>query len=253
MTTKRDGFDRYYFINPNGVSHHRDMLDFSKILSSLRSNEVDIFGLSETNLDFLQPDIRKRCETLLNDFYQPGMLATSTNQLASSSSCKPGGTITGITNNLCGRFQSSGSDPHGLGRWSFIRLYGQGGTSLVVVTAYRVCNASIGSSGLSTAFHQQWHLLRTAGDLNPNPRKQFITDLIIEIQKWKAEGAEVLLGGDFNDELGSTQDGRLSNLVTTCGLVDLHAVKHGTTNVPNTYSRGKYQVDYLLCTPKVTD
>jgi hypothetical protein len=75
--------------------------------------------------------------------------------------------------------------------------------------------------------------------LNPNPRKQFITDLIIEINKWKAE---VLLGGDFNEKLGSTQD-RLSNVVTTCGLVDLHAVKHGTINVPNTYSRGKDQVD----------
>jgi hypothetical protein len=87
----------------------------------------------------------------------------------------------GISNKLCGRFQASGSDPHGLGRWSFIQMYGKDGKSLVVITAYRVCTGNIVSaSGSSTAFHQQWNLVRLAGYSNPQPRNKFITDLSSE-------------------------------------------------------------------------
>jgi hypothetical protein len=129
----------------------------------------------------------------------------------------------------------SGSDPKGLGQWPFIKMYGKEGNSLVIITGYRVCDASVSTTGASTPFHQQWHLLRMTGDKNPNPRKQFITDLTVEIRKWQNEGADIILGGDFNERLGETQDG-LAQLVTQCNLVDPHAINHGTDDKPNTYS-----------------
>jgi hypothetical protein len=92
-----------------------------------------------------------------------------------------------------------------------------------VVTAYQVCNSNIGKAGSSTAFHQEWHLLRLSGHLKPNPRKTFIVDLIKEINKWKSEGAQVILGGDFNENLGDTIDG-LSHLASICSLTDVHTL-----------------------------
>jgi hypothetical protein len=95
-----------------------------------------------------------------------------------------------MTQQYCGRYQNSGSDPHGLGCWSFIRLHGKDGKSITIVTAYRVCiKAHIGKPGTSTAFHQEWHLLRLSGSTNPDPRRSFITDLTSEIEHWKSEGA----------------------------------------------------------------
>jgi hypothetical protein len=139
---------------------------------------------------------------------------------------------------------SRGSDPHGLGHWSFIRLHGKHDTSVVVVTAYRVCNDNIGKAGTSTAFHQEWHLLRLDGCSSPNPCKAFINDLIIEIGRWKSEGAHVILGGNFNENLGDSTDG-IAHLVATCKITDVHALYHGTTNKPNTFVRGqKRLLDY---------
>jgi hypothetical protein len=154
----------------------------------------------------------------------------------------------GIANALSGRYGYFGSDPHGLGRWSHIHLNGKDGRSVVIFTTYRVCDAHISSTSASTAYHQQWYLSCMAGEQYPNPRKHFITDLIQEIKKQQMAGADIIIGGDFNERLGETQDG-LVHLVTDCGLVDIHATNHGTLEEPNTYSRGT-KVDYVFVSPK---
>lgn len=114
-----------------------------------------------------------------------------------------------------------------------------------MVTAYRVYKGSIGKAGNSTAFHQEWHLLRLRGHLKPDPRKTFIKDLITEVKRWQSEGAQVILGGDFSENLGETSDG-LANLVSTCGLTDIHAQFHGIEGEPATYVRGQKRVDYVF-------
>jgi hypothetical protein len=124
--TKTPGYSRVYFINPSGTSHHRDLLDFCEILHILRSIETYIFGLPQSNLDTLKPTIRARLERICNDFFGTSLLASSTSSLSAHTPYKPGGTLTGAAHNLCGRYQTSGSDPHGLGRWSFVQLYGKG-------------------------------------------------------------------------------------------------------------------------------
>jgi hypothetical protein len=155
MHQNQTGLSRFYFINPNGISHHRGFLDFYEILQSLKDNEIDVFGFSETNLDVRQPEVRKQIEEITPAFYGTSLLASSRSKISSHTPYKPGGTITGISNELCGRFQTSGSDKSGLGRWLYIQLYGKHGRLLVIITAYRVCEGKISTSGASTAYHQQ--------------------------------------------------------------------------------------------------
>ena len=250
MLEKLANLCRFYFVNINGISSAQDFLAFQEILSSLQENGVDIFGLSETNLDWLRHMVRDMCGKICNDFFGTSLLATSTSSMRSNSTYKPGGTCTGLTQEHCGRYQNSGSDPHGLGRWSFVRLLGKAGESLVVVTAYRVCKNHVGRAGSTTAFHQEWQLLRLSGNLAPNPRKAFISDLIVEIKKWSKEGAHVILGGDFNENLGETIDG-LARLVSECKLTDVHAHFHGIKNEPATYVRGTKRVDYIFVSETV--
>jgi hypothetical protein len=241
---------RIFFININGISSASEFLALQDALDSLIANGVDIFGFSETNLDWLKHTIRDKCGKICNDFFGASFLSTSTSSLRSNRNYKPGGTCTGLTKQYCGRFQQSGSDPHGLGRWSFIRLLGKDGKSVVIVTAYRVCRATIGKTGTSTAFHQEWHLLRLNGDPHPDPRRSFITDLKTAIALWKSEGANVILGGDFNENLGETING-LAHLASTCQLTDAHAHFHGIEDEPPTYVRGNRRLDYVFITEGV--
>ena len=136
MTAKAEGLSRFYFINPNGIRYQQGLVDFYEILQSLRDNSIDVYRLPETNLDRLNPEIRKRPEDISQDFYGASILALSTSSLRSRTPYQPGDILTGISNELCGRYQLSGSDSHNLGCWSYIQLTAKAGRSLVVITAY---------------------------------------------------------------------------------------------------------------------
>jgi hypothetical protein len=250
VQAKRVGLSRFYFINPNGISCHRNLLDFCEILQSFVDNDIDVCGLSEINLDALQPSLRKQLEDISQDFFGTSVVAASTGNLRSRTPCKPGGALTGISNELCGWCKTSGSDPHGLGRWLCIQLYAKGGHSLIIITAHRVCEGNVSASGASTAFHQQWNVLRRAGHPAPNPPKQFVTDPITQIEKWQRAGADIILGGDFNERLGDAQNG-IANLVTKCALVNPHASVDGIAGEPSTCSRGSKRLDYVLVSSAV--
>jgi hypothetical protein len=53
MSNKRRELCRLYFVNINGLSSTQEFLVCQDVLDSLLSSGVGIFGLSETNLDWL--------------------------------------------------------------------------------------------------------------------------------------------------------------------------------------------------------
>jgi len=55
----------------------------------------------------------------------------------------------------------------------------------------------------NTVTVQQTCLLQQLGDPHPNPRKQFITNLIKQIQDWRHTGKEILLGMDANKDVNN--------------------------------------------------
>jgi len=69
---------------------------------------------------------------------------------------------------------------------------------LIVVSAYRVCPQTFNAT-TTTVTAQQTHLLLQQGVTNPNPHKQFITDLITQINSWRQQNKEVLVGLDANE------------------------------------------------------
>jgi hypothetical protein len=148
MSKKMASLCCLYFINNiNGISSGNKFLAFQDALESLLANGVDICGLSETNLDWLRHAVRNQCGKICNDFYGTSLLSTLTSSLRTNNTYKPGGTCTGLTQQYCGWHGSSGSDPHGLGHWSFIRLNGKNNKSLVIVMAYISCVQSIDWQG----------------------------------------------------------------------------------------------------------
>ena len=70
----------------------------------------------------------------------------------------------------------------------------------MVICGYRFFKGQyIQSVGELTTYSQQYHLLKIRGKINPNPQKQFITDLKKFISESIIDANEILLCVDANE------------------------------------------------------
>jgi hypothetical protein len=160
---------------------------------------------------------------------------------------KPGGMMTTITGKWQARIAEMGSDKKGLGHWSYVKISSKQ-SNLVIITAYRPCK----TYGPSTAWMQQWSLLREKGVKNPDPIKFFYNNLSMELRKWILNGSEILLMLDANEPLGECPGG-LGKLVGCHALVDLSAnILQETKNI-STYARGSRKIDFIFGTQRVAN
>ena len=113
-----------------------------------------------------------------------------------------------------------------------------------------MCQATV--AGPLTAASQQWSLLKQAGILNPNPRKQFFTDLATQVKKWIGSNCEVCVMMDANKVL-EDKEGNLKSFLDQTSLVDVHRHFHGADHEPATYIRGSKKIDHILCTQGFLD
>ena len=173
--------------------------------------------------------------------------------------------MTAICDNWVSRVLHKGEDPYGLGRWSYVTLRGKGSIKITVITAY---NATP-SPGDSTYHHQQLRVLsRFYREQNiptpPNPRRQFMLDLQAWIESLQSEQHQIILCLNanetydpdqeylshplpFNPErltVDSAHNGKLSTLVTSCGLCLPLAQQHSTRPFPASHISGRNQIDF---------
>ena len=95
-----------------------------------------------------------------------------------------------------------------------------------------------------TLHAQQTSLYLLDGEIDPNPRKHFIRDLLTLITTAKDNNQDIILIGDFNEVVGD--DPKMSEIVLVAGnLTDAHAHKHDHANIA-TYIRGRHRVDYCF-------
>jgi hypothetical protein len=114
-----------------------------------------------------------------------------------------GGTSIATFDRLLQFVQGSGTDPHGLGRWSWIQV-GAGEVSTRIVCAYLPCFTRPSSDGkdqwLQTVYNQHGRYFRSMGD-NRCPREIFVDHLGQQLAIWKAAGEQILLFCDANSDV----------------------------------------------------
>jgi hypothetical protein len=148
---KADGHLRLLLHNPNRVSAQNDFVDFQHICQRMLAHDVDIFGLSETGVDWKLGYPKNRCNQILRDFWPHSRLIGSTSDISSKEVVQCGGACAVVTDKWTGRIESSGSDPQGLGGWSHVKLNGKNGRRVIVVTVCQVCKQSVSTTGAKTA------------------------------------------------------------------------------------------------------
>lgn len=261
---------RIFFNNPNGLKLTSDPISVQYSCSLLHSLGAGGVCIAESNVNWSNIKINCTFRTILRKIWKHSTLVTSHNTGTIKGEIQPGGTLTLLTNNWTSRVIERGSDPYGMGRWSYTILRGKEGKRILLVTAYRVCTQSISSIGPTTSTSQQYrHLSKEFREANinedPQPRKQFIIDLQAWIEYYNRAGCFIILSIDANESIKSDtgaycpldftldkpistkgHDGTIATLIRTCGLCDPLIMQHTVSPPPPTYRRGKERIDFIL-------
>ena len=200
MDRKSPNTVRILLQNPDGLAATNQFRKFELLCQNAISHSVDLICLPETCIDWKQPQAIQTCRTILRKYCPVSRMYTSCSSVPAPRSYLPGGTAAIAFNNITGRIIASGAD-NSLGRWNYIRLRAAHNSHLLIVTAYCVCSSSINTTGPTTAFRQQYTILRSQGHHAPNPRTQFISDLRSFLIPYHEMGDHILLLGDFNTDI----------------------------------------------------
>ena len=104
-----------------------------------------------------------------------------------------------------GRFSSevseTGVDPYKLGRWCWMKV-GSGDKATRIVMAYQPSGSKSSTSAGTTVREQHEQYFEARGDLRP-ARTIFFEQLIAQLVIWKQTGSDIILLGDFNENVYS--------------------------------------------------
>ena len=215
------------------------------ILATLRNWDANILCLSETQTAWENYIVRDKVEAELRSMDKNARLIGSSSCAACSEVYKPGGTLTVYDGNWASRI-SRGTDPHKLGRWSYVTIEGRNFSSLTIITGYRVCRGQNNlNTGSNTSYMQQERILKHRG-IKTSPQSMFIEDIENFILMKIELGHEILLNLDANEEW----EGEKSKIREMALRLDLHdiAKERNPNGVPPTYTRmnSATRIDFML-------
>ena len=243
MRTKEDSVIRVISCNINGFAKTNiTTMDQSKnkLLRDLVCHtQTDLLLTQEDNVFWPRLPSenlpKERCKGWRRDLRV--MSAFNTNQDEAKGKHLQGGTSVFSFDELSNRSRSTGVDQSLMGRWSWIQFTGRGDILTRIYSAYRPCHGA----GERTVYSQQIRALLAKGDTRC-PQTAFWEDLQTDIQSAKDDGAQIILGGDFNCDLTGPI---VLDFITNLGLSNAIFNLHGT-NGPNTFVRGSTQIDGIF-------
>jgi hypothetical protein len=167
----------------------------------LRRYDPDIFQMLETQVNFDSDQCKPSDEKLIDKIgvgRDRKVIAAS--NMHCRDRCAAGGTAQMTFGPLTSYILSQGADDTGLGRyvWTLVGL--EGGKKTRFISAYQPCD----NHGPQTVLTQHSHYFEALGN-HTNPRTLFCEHLLEFIAKCKADGEEVVLYIDANENVYTGQ------------------------------------------------
>jgi hypothetical protein len=188
---------RVRFQNIGGFPSQKNSPKDDLIRTGITNWEFDVIGLVETNLDWrlIPEDTKLWART--REWWEHLHISHSHNITFPARNEKQfGGTAVFSINDTAHRVVEKGWDSHLLGRWSWTKLWGKNGHSLIIIAAYRPNPPSAGVKGV---YAQHAKYFNSIGR-DTCPREAFLTDLSEEIVKLQEAGNHLLLMLDGNED-----------------------------------------------------
>ena len=234
MQQKSESCYRICFENINGLGfdvHHNIKQD--RFITWAKENEIDVMGWAEININWrMTTPSEKLRERLRAGQWNKMSVSTAHNIHEKLTKYQPGGVSLLTFDQLSHRVTSSGSDPSGLGRWTWqcIRCRTR---SIRIISAYQP-NITVGEEK-QTVYAQQKRYLRYIQRSDLCPREAFRRDFENELQPWMDKNEVIILMMDVNDDL---RNGLTHQWLTdTLGLRNSIHTHHPNLEPPSTYSR----------------
>ena len=234
LTKKKSKTIRVCTVNINSLGLTKTSPKDIEIRKFMENFDVDIMCLTEVNAHWslIEPEDKIWDRTAL--WFENVRLGVGYNTNdKNASKDQRGGTVI-IAKDKIAITCSSGSDVSRLGRWSWIHIKGAQGLNTRVITAY---SPSGSGRGPSTVYSQ--HL----SHLRDDPTKRFWDDLGIQLSQWIQEGDQIILSGDWNEDITSNN---IQDWMRVFGLHECILDRHGY-DPPPTYQRGTRAIDGIFC------
>jgi hypothetical protein len=178
---------RLWSNNLNDLSAHNNFNTLHALLANLTNHNISAFAFQATNLDLTQHDIRSRILSIFKEHYGSAKLVTSTPCIKAPTPWKPGGVLLAIVGPWSHAIVDMSTDD--MGRWTTTTLTGRDGSLFTLGSLCNCIKTNIRNAGLSTAFAQQWQLLRLAGVANPSPRQPLDNNVSTTLPKRRPSGS----------------------------------------------------------------
>ena len=224
-----------------GAMRHKKIRQINNLMTDYG---VDILAGCETRTDwrFVETEEDRYCNLFGNGYPTKGVCGHNINDDKMRRD-QWGGTCISAFGRLASFVTSTGVDSTGLGRWSWICV-GGGGKTTLVITAYQPVRPNKNKSG-GTVWDQHVRYFEARGEVR-NPRVMFQSDLLCHLLMCKESGYEILLLGDFNEDVYT---GQLA-LSLSGEFLRMKEVCYLTTGIhlPPTHNRGKVPIDAVFGT-----
>ncbi len=126
----------------------------------------------------------------------------------------------------------TGTDPSGLGCWSWFSLSGRTGTTTCIISAFCPSDSSLAQT--NSVCSQHWSYLLSQGDSCP-PQTTFLCNLGAAISTWQAAGNPIILMVDMN---GNIHKAEITDFCTNLGLHESILSAYPTLLPPVTFKCG---------------
>jgi hypothetical protein len=234
---------RIYHQNIRGAKTYQQWNTWKQGIQQLQKWKVGIATLAETNTKWNQVNINAANLNAQGTSTQVKINTACSSELTEND-FQPGGTACVGLEKWTGRITSRINDESGQGRWSGFKIQGRQQKTLIILSAYRPTRSNDNSD--RTCHSQQWRIMRSQNIENPNPRNQFIDDLTKQINKWKDENCEIIIGIDANEGL-KEKNSKIAKLIATTNMEQLIDIN----DHPETFTRGSKPIDFILGTSAI--
>ena len=216
-----------------------------KLKQYLTSMDWDFVLLSEHNTNGDRLETRQQPRNIFKGYWDTTItrfewLRTRANR----TTMEPEATAI-ITNGTCSAHTTdAGGDKRKLGRWNWITVRGREQHSTTVISIYRPSKEQVTAANQLAKIRQT-----TTGDLAAlQPHLLWEKDLKDLIRTKRAEGNEIIVAGDFNDNLND-DNATINTLMRQWGLRNLIQDRIG--NGPATYHRERNTIDGVFGTERL--
>ena len=240
LGVKEDNTTRIWNTNLNGLSFDNMGGKMVEVVSTMKETQADIITCCETNSDTMRYDVSSTIYSACSSLNTPQLTCSSV-PVKASTVFKPGGTFILSSGAITARLIDKGTDY--LGRWSYHTYCGKQGIKNTIISCYQIPDQKVRKGRFTNFAQQQAYLLQQDRPCN-NIRKLFYTELSAFITALQHKHHEILVLGDFNDDIIEVNSG-MAQLLAKHHLHDLMRYSVGTTNIA-TYSRGRRRLDYAL-------